>query len=123
MKPEEIIALKKMTPDARKEYLERTKEERIKAGNEAFRREQAANRKGMIQKKDLIDGAYYEGECRNAGVARWNGKKEAFVYLRTKFNETFPEEIKHPDDEDHYDVFIPRKLIKHPEIEIPMEGR
>lgn len=123
MKPEEIVALNKMTPAERKEYLERTKEERIKARNEAFRREQEAHRKGMIEKKDLINGAYYEGECRNADVARWNGKKEVFVYLRTKFNETFPEEIKHPDDENHYDVFIARKLIKNPKTEIPMEGR
>ena len=123
MKPEEIVAIKKMTPAERAEFLERTKQERIKAGNEAFRQEQEAKLKGMIQKKDLIDGAYYEGECRNATIARWNGKKEVFVYLRTKFNETFPEEIKHPDDEQHYDVFIPQKLIKNPATEIPMEGR
>ena len=123
MRPEEIVALKNMTPDERAAFLERTKEARIKERNETFRKEQEAHRKGMIQKKDLVDGAYYEGECRNAEVARWNGKKEVFVYLRTKFNETFPEEIKHPDDDNRYDVFIARKLIKNPKTEIPLEGR
>lgn len=119
MKPEEIKQLLAMTPDERAEHLERTKEERIKARNEVFRQEQETQRKDMIAKKDLIDGAYYEGECRNANVARWNGKQEVFIHWRTKWGQKFLEEIKHPDDEKHYDVFIAKKLIQNPIEEIP----
>ena len=119
MKPEEIVALKNMTATERAEYFERIKEKRIADHNEAFRKAEELKRKDMIAKKDLVDGAYYEGECRNAEVARWNGKQEVFIHWRTKWGQKFLEEIKHPDDEKHYDVFIAKKLIQNPTEEIP----
>jgi hypothetical protein len=72
-----------------------------------------------IEKKDLIDGAYYQGDCRNASVARWDAKTNLFYHWRTKFGSRFIEEISHPDDEPHYDVFISEKIIENPEEVIP----
>lgn len=64
----------------------------------------------MIQKKDLKPFAYYVGRCRNTYVAQWTG--EHFIHIRHKFGHAFVEEIKHPDDEQRYDVFEPLKEIE-----------
>jgi hypothetical protein len=61
----------------------------------------------FVPKRHLEDGAYYVGRCRNANIARWSAAKNKFVHWRTKFGSTFLEEISHPDDEKHYDVFYP----------------
>lgn len=63
----------------------------------------------MIPKKDLKPGTYYRGRCRNTQVALWDGK--VFRYIRNKFNQYFIELIKHPDDEDFWDVFVPIEEI------------
>lgn len=60
---------------------------------------------GMIPKKDLVIGATYQGYCRNASEAVWNGKK--FMYMREKFGSRFEEDIEHPEDDCGYDVFVP----------------
>lgn len=62
-----------------------------------------------IPKNELEVGAIYQGYCRNAEDARWNGKK--FVYKRCKFGDVFDEEINHYEDDDGYDVFVPMKII------------
>ena len=62
-------------------------------------------RKGVIEKKDLRVGFYYYGKCRNAKVAVWNGF--CFVYMRSKFCQSFPENINHLHDDDGADLFIP----------------
>ena len=62
-----------------------------------------------VPKELLETGEYYIGQCRNASVARWNGK--VFVYWRTKFNDTFLEEIKCPEDDKVYDVFYAEKKV------------
>ena len=67
----------------------------------------------MIPKKELEHGAYYKGRCRNATVARWNGGKNLFYHWRTKFGHNFIETIKHPEDEQHWDVFIPEEIVNH----------
>lgn len=78
----------------------------------------------MIAKKDLTHGAYYAGECRNADLARWDVTKEAFVYWRTKFGDSFIDVIYHPDDDEHFDVFVPHQRIEIQDIaeddEIPL---
>jgi len=66
---------------------------------------------GAIQKADLIDQAQYLGVCRNAYVAKWDAKREKFIYLRTKFGNTFAEEICHPEDDNGYDLFIPYERL------------
>jgi hypothetical protein len=63
----------------------------------------------MIEKKDLVVGSYYVGECRNAYVAKWDG--DLFWYLRTKFGDTFAESIHHPEDDDGYDLFVPIREV------------
>jgi hypothetical protein len=76
----------------------------------------------FIPKDKLEHGGYYEGMCRNASVARWDAVKEVFWHWRTKFGSTFPETIKHPSDEDVFDVFYPMKVTSTDHIkEIPME--
>ena len=73
----------------------------------------------IIPKKDLRHGAYYLGKCRNATVARWHAEKERFYHWRTKFGQDFIEEIKHREDDDHFDVFDAFVEIRNPEREIP----
>ena len=63
----------------------------------------------MIAKKDLINNQDYIGACRNAFVAKWIKEKEMFCYIRTKFGSTFLEWIRHPEDDDGFDLFIPYK--------------
>lgn len=63
-----------------------------------------------IPKKDLEHGAYYEGHCRNAHIARWNAERQVFFYLRSKGGHNFREEIRHPADEQGmWDTFKPVK--------------
>jgi hypothetical protein len=81
-----------------------------------------------IPKSELKDGAYYEGSCRNASIARWNATKSIFLYNRRKFNDVFVEDINHPEDDNGFDLFYPEKEIPYTtEIHIPtytyMEGQ
>ena len=62
-------------------------------------------RRYMVAKSDLKDGAWYVGECRNANLAQWDAKRGVFVHWRQKFEKLFPETIKHPEDDDGFDVF------------------
>jgi hypothetical protein len=70
-----------------------------------------------IPKSELVVGAYYNGRCRNALLARWNGSR--FIYMRSKFGDTYPESIKHEEDFDGFDCFIPTSVEPNPCIEIP----
>ena len=70
---------------------------------------------GIIQKKDLVVGAYYWGSCRNSSLAMWDGKE--FIYLRTKFSSTFAETINHLEDDNGYDLFIPIRMLSWQEDE------
>jgi hypothetical protein len=74
----------------------------------------------IIARTDLVHGMYYEGHCRNAKVARWNGERGAFIHWRTKFGSTFLEGIKHPDDEQHFDVFLPFRQLDEAEVADPV---
>lgn len=64
---------------------------------------------GAIPKEKLIVGKCYEGTCRNANKAVWNGEK--FTYRRTKFGYTYNEDINHFQDDDGFDLFVPLKEI------------
>lgn len=68
-------------------------------------KEEARKTKALLLKEDLAVGQYYYGMCRNSSLAMWDGKE--FVYMRTKFNDRFPETIKHPEDDDGFDYFTP----------------
>lgn len=67
-------------------------------------------------------GAYYYGECRNADTARWNGDTCKFVYWRHKFGDRFAEDIRHPEDDDGYDLFYPYHEIDYGTPAIPLEA-
>ena len=71
-----------------------------------------------IPKKDLEHGAYYKGECRNASEARWDKHHDLFWINRIKFLYDYLEEIKHPEDDDYYDVFYPEEKLDKPTKEI-----
>lgn len=81
------------------------------------------NYEPIIPKKELIDGSYYYGDCRNASVARWDGQREVFVYWRSKFGDTFLEDIKCPEDDEVYDVFIAERIAEEDDVlyKIPIQ--
>lgn len=64
---------------------------------------------GAIPKEKLVVGKCYEGSCRNASNAVWDGDK--FTYGRTKFGYTYDEDINHFQDDDGFDLFVPLKEI------------
>jgi hypothetical protein len=74
-----------------------------------------------IAKADLEHGAYYAGRCRNANEARWDANIQRFVHWRTKFGHRFLEEICHPEDDKHFDVFVVEAKLDRPEREIPLK--
>lgn len=82
-----------------------------KPGGEWFNSIQVNVKEFMIAKKDLINGVFYKGSCRNSEQAQWVAERDCFEIQRTKFGQTFPEDIKHPDDEAKYDVFTPLEKI------------
>lgn len=75
----------------------------------------------MLSKAELVTGQYYSGHCRNALVARWNGKQ--FIYIRSKFGYTYPEAINHPEDFIGFDCFTPKALVTEPDREIPLSTK
>ena len=73
-----------------------------------------------IAKADLEHGAYYVGRCRNASEARWDANKNRFVHWRTKFGHKYLEEICHPEDNKHFDVFVVEKKTEIIAEDIPL---
>lgn len=72
----------------------------------------------MIPKKEMKDGAWYLGNCRNANMARWDEKLDRFVHLRFKFG--WMVDIEHFEDvkESRCDGFIPVKEIETLDYEL-----
>jgi hypothetical protein len=64
---------------------------------------------GAIPKDKLEVGVTYEGNCRNADKATWNGKQ--FEYKRYKFGEWQDDKINHFQDDNGYDLFVPIKKL------------
>jgi hypothetical protein len=58
-----------------------------------------------LKKSELEHGAYYRGVCRNATEARWHEDFQLFFHWRVKFGHKFLETIRHPEDEQTFDVF------------------
>ena len=73
-----------------------------------------------IAKAELEHGAYYVGRCRNASEARWDANKNRFVHWRTKFGHKYLEEICHPEDNKHFDVFVVEKKTEIIAEDIPL---
>jgi hypothetical protein len=64
-----------------------------------------------INKKDLIDNAWYRGEHRIAIFALWDVKKKLFWYIREKFGDLIEDCACHPEDDDGYALFHPQEFI------------
>lgn len=64
----------------------------------------------MIAKRDLVVGAEYEGDSRNAGLAIWTGSE--FQYTRKCYltGDSWTDCLNHPEDDDGSDLFYPRCL-------------
>lgn len=62
---------------------------------------------GFIPQADLEDGEYYLGYCRNAEWSYWDGAKQKFYYIRSKFGNEFIEEIECMENDNGFDVFVP----------------
>ena len=75
----------------------------------------------LLGRTELKHGVYYLGRCRNATVARWNAKEGCFYHWRVKFGQVFIETIKHPEDDQTYDVFRPVRELTDPKFEIPFD--
>jgi hypothetical protein len=75
----------------------------------------------ILPKAELVDGAYYVGRCRNATIARWSAAHGCFFHWRVKFDRIFVEEIKHPVDEDYFDVFRAVRVLHELKFEIPFD--
>lgn len=82
---------------------------------------ETAYAEGLLRKAQLEHGRHYAGRCRNARIARWHAGVQAFVYMREKFGHRFPEEIRHPEDERHYDVFLAVAALD--DAAVPAEAR
>lgn len=67
----------------------------------------------IIPLNEMIVGECYNGRCRNATLAYWDGEK--FIHYRNKFGFIFLEDIKHPENEYRYDVFLPFTLAERNE--------
>lgn len=78
---------------------------------EGWLEEQYKNRT-FIPMKELEDGCFYKGICRNATVAKWNEEEQKFIYLRSKFGSKFLEDIKPIELDDGFDLFIPHEKTK-----------
>ena len=76
----------------------------------------------MISKSNLLHGAYYYGFCRNASTARWDAELNQFTYWRHKFGDKFLETIRHPEDDDGFDLFKPQEEVTWGTDYIPFEG-
>ena len=77
----------------------------------------------LLPKSALVHGAYYKGRCRNASVARWNADEQCFYHWRQKFNSIFIETIKHPEDDEVFDVFRVLEEIPSSKLEIPFKSQ
>lgn len=78
--------------------------------------------KTALPKESLVDGQWYSGHCRNSAEARWSAAKQRFEYIRTKFTMKFVEEICHPADDQHFDVFYPFSPIPLSEVKEPINA-
>jgi hypothetical protein len=79
---------------------------------------------GLLSVKNLEDGKYYAGYCRNAVVAVWDAPRNRFIYMRYKFGDTFAESIAPVEFDDGSDIFVPVKEIEpleHHKIDIPLD--
>ena len=62
-----------------------------------------------IPKNELVIDKEYAGNCRNSNKAIWRG--DDFECQRYKFGYWYIDKIKHYEDDDGYDVFVPVEVV------------
>ncbi len=66
-----------------------------------------------IAKKDLVHGAEYGGECRNASISEWDAHSQVFKYRSFKMGIAYINEIPHIEDTpEGEDGFMPWGMIE-----------
>lgn len=70
-----------------------------------------------LKKEELKHGTYYYGHCRNTLVARWVADLHVFRHWRRKFDHVFTEEIRCPEDDGVFDVFVAKREATPEEIQ------
>lgn len=78
--------------------------------------------RGMLRKKDLEDGAYYRGQARRTTVAMWSAKEDCFLYMRQKFSVRIVSRIRHPENDEGFDLFVPFEKIRPKKQELIKES-
>ncbi len=70
----------------------------------------------MIAKKQLVHGAYYNGNGRGTELARWNADTEMFRFNTIDCGFRVVREYPHPDDQPdkHWADFYPEQQIDLP---------
>ena len=71
--------------------------------------------KGVIRGKDLKDGQYYLGKCRNAYIGKWNGEKKVMEHMRYKFG-YYKDDVNYLDNDNGYDLFLAIKEIDEKDV-------
>ena len=65
---------------------------------------------GALPKSKLKVGSWYIGNCRNTNMAQWTGRE--FRFIRDKMSGSYIDTLNHFEDDDHYDLFVPFKLVE-----------
>lgn len=66
-----------------------------------------AEKQGMIPKEKLVNDRYYLGESEEAEIARWDGERQLFWFLKHRIADVTLESVEHPEDDKGMDVFVP----------------
>lgn len=67
---------------------------------------------GFIPLNHLEHGKFYQGKCRNAKWAYWDGVEGKFYYIREKFGSEFIESIFPIEKDNGYDLFVPKSCFE-----------
>jgi hypothetical protein len=72
---------------------------------------------GAMPLKDLENGGYYLGKCRNTYVAQWLADEKKFYYFRHKWGLAVDDTINHFEMDNGYDLFVPIKKVTKKEFD------
>ena len=67
---------------------------------------------GAIPKSELVSGDWYIGQSRSTNIAQWFSKPKKFYFIRYKMGGEYVDTIRHFQDDNGYDLFIPFKHIE-----------
>lgn len=62
--------------------------------------------KGVIRAKNLINGHYYIGKCRNGHIGKWDEENKVMWHKRFKHGVFVKDHVNYIDNDDGFDLFI-----------------